>query len=143
MKHSNAKLQRGVSGSALAHPDQGAVDRFAHANRTQRQSCPCPSAVPGAPDGSTPIRLHLPFSETRRWLRLPPKLRRKAIAAILIAHTEGVDLKMLGASWMQLHQLSLHLRALLLTARASGIDAARVSAALDQLETLLGGRRHE
>ena len=67
----------------------------------------CVSEISGPAGPSIPVRLRLPASEAAAWLALPPRVRARALAAVLVCYRNGVDLGLLIASCEQLRRLGV------------------------------------
>lgn len=125
---------RGVSGSATALPDQGAL----LSAETVKQSCPTASG-----SNSTQLRIRLPAKHAARWTAMPPRLREHVAGIVFGSFTEGVRLDELAAvgSELRLARLALTNALQLALVRGASFDAKRVEAAVAKIDRLLGGLR--
>ena len=121
----------GVAGRSEALPDQGA----GLSSETVRQSCPT------ADRGSTQLRIRLPAAHAARWLALTPKLREHVAGIAFGSVLEGVELAELIAVASELREARLAISNALQLAlvRGATLDTRRVGAALDRINSLLGG----
>jgi hypothetical protein len=123
---------KGVSGKAQACPDQGAPV----SDPTLEQSCP----TANQPDTSTYFRFSLPASHARRWLALPPRLRKQAAGIVFGSYTMGIrleDLPTVGSELREARTAINNALQLALIQRTSP-DMDRINSALDKINSLLG-----
>jgi hypothetical protein len=81
-----ATRSQGVSGSASALPDQGALRLAPIGDKTGEQSCDDNEGK------ARQLRFYLPPRQFRRWKDLPPSKRSRAVAAVLGAVEADIDL---------------------------------------------------
>lgn len=124
---------RGVLGSAKALPNQGAL----MSSETLKQSCPTVSS-----GNSTQFRIRLPARHAARWLALPLKLREHVAGIVFGSFTVGIKLEELAAvaSELRLARLSINNVLQLTLLHDAPLDAKRIDAALDRINTILGER---
>ena len=119
-------------------PKPGGVCEAALAAETKRQS----GLSASAGRRSLQFRIRLPDHLGHRWTVFPPKLREKLAAVVFGAAIAEVDLAQLAAAASLLHQTGVALRQALLLAKMRGVplDVARINAAVERIEALLGER---